>query len=174
MRKELKTTCDNCGKEIKVIRDSGHGNRVYIVHGLFCINVPGFFCARECFDEIISKIKEFDYIEKDESGKPVVYVDVVINETQLLDQMYDIIYEAEKNPLFPTLILQRLLAVDPENVKFLYGLSSLYVGLLSAENTPESWKPKLLERLKEVEEDLKKLSDTGYKRLQRLRAHFNV
>jgi hypothetical protein len=98
----------------------------------------------------------------------------MINETLLLDQMYDIIYDAEKNPLFPTLILQRLLAVDPENVRFLYGLSSLYVGLLSAENTPESWKPKLLERLNEVEEDLKRLSDTGYKRLQRLRTHFNV
>ncbi len=173
MKKEFITHCDNCGKEMKVIKESVEGNTMYIVHGLFCINVPGFFCEKECFEDTLSKIKHFDYLDTDDEGKPVIDVEVMINEGLLLDKMYDMVYEVD-NPLFPTLVFQRLLAVDPENVKFLYGLSSLYVGLLAAENTPEQWKPRLKDRLKEVESDLKNLSSSGYERLQRLRQHYNV
>lgn len=173
MKKELKTSCDNCGKQIKVVKDDQQGNTIYMVHGLFCINLPGFFCDKECFDKTIEEAKHIEYIDRDDEGKTFIDVDVMIDETVILDKMYDIVYEVD-NPLFPSLVLQRLLAVDPENVKFLYGLSSLYVGLLAAKNTPDTWKPKLLERLTEVEEDLKRLSPTGYKRLKRLREHFNV
>ncbi len=173
MKKEFMTVCDHCGKEIKVVREIAEGNTMYMIHGLFCINIPGFFCDKECFEESISKAKGLEYFDKDEEGRPVIDVDVMINEGLLLDKMYDIVYEVE-NPLFPTLVLQRLLAVDPENVRFLYGLSSLYVGLLAAKNTPEEWKPKLLERLEEVAADLKKLSPAGHERLSRLREHYNV
>ncbi|HHN64606.1 MAG TPA: hypothetical protein ENK09_04515 [Nitrospirae bacterium] len=173
MKKELMTRCDHCGKEIKVTRNTVDGNTMYMIHGLFCINMPGFFCNKECFEETISEAGSLEIFDRDDEGRPIIDVDVMINETLLLDKMYDIVYEAE-NPLFPTLILQRVLAVDPENPKFLYGLSSLYVGLLAAENTPQEWKPKLLERLEEVATDLQDLSPSGYKRLLRLRQHYNV
>ncbi len=174
MEKVFHTQCDNCGKSIKVSRHEQEGQRFYIVEGLFCINVPGFFCNRDCFDETVTKIKRFDYLDEDDDGRAVLDVEVMINESHLLDKMYDIVYDAERNPLFPTLILQRLLAVDPENERFLYGLSSLYVGLLAAKTTPQQWRPKLLERLNEVEADLKEISEAGYKRLRRLREHYNV
>jgi hypothetical protein len=173
MRKELKTVCDSCGREIKVVKDSPQGNTVYMVHGLFCINLPGFFCSKECFNKTLDETKHIEYIDRDDEGKTFIDVDVMIDETLILDKMYDMVYEVD-NPLFPTLVFQRLLSVDPENAKFLYGLSSLYAGLLSAKNTPPEWKPKLTERLNECEEDLKRLSTTGYQRLQRLREHFNV
>lgn len=174
MEKTLKTVCDNCGKEITIAKKLHDGSTIYVIQGLFCINVPGFFCERECFDETISKMKGFDYIETDDEGKPSLEVDMMINETMLLDRLYDIVYDTEHNPLFPTVLLQRLLMVDPENVRFLYGLGSLYVGLLAAKTIPQDWKPKITQRLSEVEEDLKRLSEEGHRRLQRLREHFNV
>ncbi len=172
--KSLTTNCDNCGKEVTVAKQLHEGQTIYVIQGLFCINVPGFFCSRDCFDETISKIKTFDYIEPDEDGKPALEVDMMINETMLLDRLYDIVYDTEHNPLFPTVLLQRLLMMDPENVRFLYGLGSLYVGLLAAKTIPEGWKPKISTRLQEVEDSLKALSETGYKRLRRLRDHYNV
>ncbi len=174
MEKTLKTVCDNCGKEITVAKKLHDGQTIYLVQGLFCINVPGFFCERDCFDEAISRMNGFDYIEPDEEGRPALEVDVMINETMLLDRLYDIVYDTEHNPLFPTVLLQRLLMVDPENVRFLYGLASLYVGLLAAKTIPEDWKPKIRQRLTEVEEDLKGLSQEGYLRLQRVKEHFGV
>jgi len=174
MEKILKTQCDHCGKEVIVTKQLHEGQTIYIIQGLFCINIPGFFCSRDCFDETISKMKGFDYVEPDEEGKPALEVDMMINETMLLDRLYDIVYDTEHNPLFPTVLLQRLLMVDPQNVRFLYGLGSLYVGLLAAKTIPDNWKPKIATRLKEVEEDLKNLSETGYKRLQRLKQHYHV
>lgn len=174
MEKTLKTNCDNCGKEVSVIKKLHEGQTLYVIEGLFCINVPGFFCSRDCFDEVVTKMKGFDYIEPDEEGRPALEVDMMINETMLLDRLYDIVYDTEHNPLFPTVLLQRLLMMDPDNVRFLYGLGSLYVGLLAARTIPQDWKPKIAQRLQEVEDDLKGLSETGYKRLQRLREHYNV
>ncbi|RMG04541.1 MAG: hypothetical protein D6726_03165 [Nitrospirae bacterium] len=168
---EYTTNCDRCGKEIKVVKEVQDDKTFYMIHGLFCINIPAFFCEKECFESTISTIKQFDYTEKDDDGKPIIDVDVMINESLLLDRMYDIVYDAE-NPLYPTLVLQRLLAVDPGNLKFLYGLGSLYLGLLMAENTPEEVKEKIASRLSEVESDMKSQSEEVYKNFLRVKQHY--
>ncbi len=173
MSSDFVTHCDRCGKEIKVVREQQDGGVFYLVHGLFCVNIPAFFCERDCFEKTVATVKTFDYLEKDDEGKSILDVDVMINESLLLDRMHDIVYEVD-NPLYPTLVLQRLLAVDPQNTRFLYALSSLYVGLIIAENTPSEVKHKLRERLAEVEADLKALSTAGYGRLQQLRKHYNI
>ncbi len=170
---ELSTHCDRCGKEIKVVKETQDGGTFYMVHGLFCINVPAFFCEKECFEETLASIKSFDYMEKDDDGKAVVDVDVMINESLILDKMYDIVYDSD-NPLFPTLIFQRLLEVDPGNVRFLYALSSLYVGLIAAENTPDEMREKMKERLQEVEQSLKERSEAGYGRLLEVKKHYGI
>ncbi|MEC4684631.1 MAG: hypothetical protein VST71_02720 [Nitrospirota bacterium] len=173
MATNLITHCDKCGKEIRVVRERQDGKLFYMVHGLFCINIPAFFCEKKCFQETIKAVKGFEYLDKDDKGRPVVDVDVMINESLIIDKMYDIVYAVD-NPLFPTLVFQRLLEVDQENISFLYAVSSLYVGLLAAEKTPEDLKAKVTERLEEAESDLKKLSPEGYKKISELRKHYNV
>ncbi len=173
MATDLVTHCDKCGKEIRVVKEMQEGRLLYLVHGLFCINIPAFFCEKDCFQETIKTIKKFEYLDEDEKGKPVVDVDVMIDETLVLDKMYDIVYAVD-NPMFPTLVFQRLLEVDGENPRFLYALSSLYIGLLAAEKTPRELKDKVRERLGETEEDLRKLSPAGYKKLSELREHYRV
>lgn len=173
MGKELLTNCDACGKEVMVVRERQDGKRYYLVHGLFCINVPAFFCGQECLNETMKQIKSFDYLGKDEKGRDVVDVDVMINESQLLDKMYEIVYEVD-NPLFPTIVFQRILEVDPCNASILYGLASLYVGLLSAATISEELKAKLKERLEEATSDLRQLSPTGYEKVMQLREGHKV
>lgn len=168
---DLITHCDRCGKELKVMKEIQDRKVFYIVHGLFCINIPSFFCGKECFKETMANAKGFDYLDRDDKGRPVVDVEVMINESLLLDKMYDIVYEAE-NPLFPTLVLQRLLAVDPENTRFLYALSSLYVGILSTKKTTKKLKEKINERLTEIELELKRLSPAGYEKLKQMKEYY--
>jgi hypothetical protein len=173
MPEEFTTHCDKCGKEIKVVKETRREGTFYLVHGLFCINLPAFFCEKDCFEKTVSTIQSVDYSERDEKGRSIMDVDVMINESLLIDKIHDIVYEVD-NPLFPTLIFQRLLEVDPGNVRFLYALSSLYVGLMAADNTPDNVKEKLTERLYEVESDLKKCSSQGYEKLKRLREQYHV
>lgn len=173
MAVELITNCDRCGSMMKVLREAQGGETFYLVHGLFCINMPAFFCSKECLEAALSEIKSFNYLDRDDEGKTVLDIDVIINESLLLDKMYDIVYDVE-NPLFPALVLQRVLSVDPENVRLLYALASLYVGLIAAENTSEELRGRLRERLKEVETDLEGLSPEGYKRLAGVKEHYGV
>jgi len=173
MATDLTTHCDRCGKEIRVVKERQDGKLFYLVHGLFCINIPAFFCEKECFEETIKAAKGFEYLDKDDKGRPVVDVDVMINESVVIDKMYDIVYAAD-NPLFPTIVFQRLLEVDEENVSFLYAVSSLYIGLLAAGKTPPELKAKVSERLGETESDLKKLSPEGYRKISEMRRHYNV
>jgi hypothetical protein len=173
MDKDLTTHCDRCGKEIKVVKERQDGKLFYMVHGLFCINIPAFFCEKECFEETIRSMKGFDYLDRDDEGRPVVDVDVMINESLLIDRMYDIIYDVD-NPLFPSIVFQRLLEMDPENTKFLYATASLYIGMLAAENTPEDLRKQMNVRLDEVVDDLRRLSPEGFERISRLREYHKV